>query len=278
MFCAILERVLSFSLGVLLVQLSQTDLRILRVPEDFSTIQAAIDRAEAGDTVSVGKGVYVGRIVLKTGILLIGAGPELVQIRGDGKGDVVIAADKAVISGFTIEASGPLYCAIRCGGVSPVIKNNVIARNGAGILMTDSDGLIERNLIVENDDGSDFGTVGILCRRSSPRIRNNTIANNQARFGLLCDHSCPEVARNLIAFNLGGVGCSNGSYPNLTQNDLWANSVRGDYYGCEPGRDSLTENPLFIDMKNGDYRLSPESPCLINGRDIGMQGHETTRR
>jgi hypothetical protein len=273
-----LKDMLYFSLGVLAILLSQDNPKILKVPDDFRTIQAAMSRAEAGDTISVGKGTYAGNIVLKAGVSLIGGNPEFTRIQGDGRGDVVIAADKAIISGFTIEASGPLYCAIRCDSVSPVIKNNVIVHNGAGILMAESNAVIETNLIVENDDGSDFGTVALLCRGGKPRIRNNTIANNHARFALLCDHSCPEVAKNLIAFNLGGVACANGSRPLLIQNDLWANTLRGDYNGCSPGRDSLSEDPQFVDMKNGDYRLSSDSPCLKNNRNIGMGGHKITRK
>jgi len=272
-----IEKAIFFSLSVLLVMMPQDSPRIIKVPGEFLKIQAAIDIAKAGETISISAGTYDERIVLKAGVSLIGDGPERTKIQGDGRGDIIVAADKAVISGFTIQNSGSLYCAIRSDSGSPVIKNNIIVRNGAGIVMADSYGVIERNLIVENDDGSDFGTIGILCRGGKPKIRNNTIANNHARFAVLCDRSCPEIVKNLIAFNLGGVGCVDGANPALKQNDLWANSVRGDYDGCAPDKDSLAQNPLFIDMRSGDYRLSPESPCLIDNRDIGMRGHKVVR-
>jgi len=263
-----------FTLGIFIIVPSHRNSKILKVPADFKTIQAAMDRAEAGDIVSARGGTYIGRIILKAGVSLLGSGPEFTRIQGDGRGDVVIAADKAVVSGFTIEASGPLYSAIRCDSTSPLIKSNIITHNGAGIFMSDSNAIIEHNLIVENDDESDFGTFAIFCRRGNPVIRNNTIANNYARFAILCDHSFPEVVRNIIAFNLGGIGCENDSGPVLIQNNLWANTVKGNYQGCQPGRDSLSKDPLFIDIKSGDYRLSPESPCITDEKAIGTRGYK----
>jgi pectin methylesterase-like acyl-CoA thioesterase len=42
----------------------------VRVPEDHKTIQAAIDAAQAGDTVTVAPGKYPERVRLKAGVTL----------------------------------------------------------------------------------------------------------------------------------------------------------------------------------------------------------------
>jgi hypothetical protein len=36
-----------------------------------------------------------------------------------------------------------------------------------------------------------------------------------------------------------------------------------------PGRNVLAD-PLFVDPKNGDFRLQADSPCLGEGADVGM--------
>jgi len=249
---------------------------ILKVPDCFETIQAAIDSASAGDTVLVSEGIYCERLVLKAGIELLGSDPELTKIRGDGRGDVIVGADNCLISGFTVEESGSQFFAIRCDSTSPTIQKNIIVRNGGGIYLINSNAIIEQNLIVENDDGSDYGTMAIFCRNEKPIIRNNTIANNNARFGIVCDSSNPEIIYNIISHNLGGIGCFNSSRPKLFHNNVWGNSVVGNYYNCEPGIGSISKDPLFLDISKRDYRLSPKSPCLRKDRNIGFDWLQDT--
>ena len=75
-----------------------------RVPEDFATIQEAIDNASEGETILVAAGRYDGGISLKNGVILRGEDRDSTII--DGGGTVVWSNGNdaaTVIDGFTIE-------------------------------------------------------------------------------------------------------------------------------------------------------------------------------
>ncbi|MCP4712808.1 MAG: hypothetical protein GY869_29625, partial [Planctomycetes bacterium] len=82
------------------------------------SIQAAIDGAVYGDTVSVAAGTYLERIMLKNGVAVLGAGEVLTVLDGQTGGTVVTAIDcgdpNTVLAGFTITnglsvAGGGMY-------------------------------------------------------------------------------------------------------------------------------------------------------------------------
>src|SRR5262245_25818126 len=71
----------------------------LHVPQDFATIQAAVDASVAGDTVVVHKGVYAEAVIVssKSGLIIKGAGKPLIDATGfdiglalDGCSDVEV--------------------------------------------------------------------------------------------------------------------------------------------------------------------------------------------
>ena len=89
---------------VLLLLASFTLADTIYVPDDYSTIQAGIDAAGSGDTVSVAAGTYVENIMLKGGVIVDGAGADVCMINGSGSGSVVTynSGDTAQIKNFTI--------------------------------------------------------------------------------------------------------------------------------------------------------------------------------
>ncbi len=54
---------------------------VARVPEEFPTIQAAIDAVAEGGTVLIGPGVYKENVQIRKSLRLVGAGQERVQIK-----------------------------------------------------------------------------------------------------------------------------------------------------------------------------------------------------
>jgi uncharacterized repeat protein (TIGR02543 family) len=234
---------LSIISGLLQPQTALASPTIRRVPQDYSTIQAAINAASSGDTVSVAPDIYYldSAIIMKNGVSLI----------GDNAGGCILvgAADKAVIecqnistttttiAWFTItHALTAPYTTpatygrgIHCYNSSPTIRNNIITGNkdklgGGGISCESSSSAnITNNLIQANKAYSfqDYwyqGGGGILCYDSSPTITNNTITGNSANYayggfndvgggGILCHGSTspgPKIISNTITDNSTG--------------------------------------------------------------------------
>jgi nitrous oxidase accessory protein NosD len=79
----------------------------ITVPDDFSTIQEAINNANEGDTVFVRNGTYSGPIVINKSLTLEGENRDSTVIDGgtnEPSGSIVlVAADNVKISGFTIQ-------------------------------------------------------------------------------------------------------------------------------------------------------------------------------
>lgn len=140
--------------------------RVLRVPGDHATIQAAIDAARPGDTVEVGAGTWREQILLRAGVRLASdpanGGDEPVAVEGaalpvprralrtilDGTGfdpssrgvvDVEPGAGRdTVLDGFTIQNLAkqdhhrPDHAhAINIRGASPIVVHNLVRDNGS---------------------------------------------------------------------------------------------------------------------------------------------------
>jgi parallel beta-helix repeat protein len=237
----------------------------LRVPDEFATIQAAIDSADPGQRVVVAPGIYRGKgnknlTFRGKGIVLESEeGPDatIIDCEGSGRGFHFHDGEthSAVIRGFTIRngRSSP-GSAIYCDHSSPTISKCVIAEN---------DG---RNPV--NDPGSP-----IFCDSASPIIIGCTITENITNSGG------------------GGISVFGNSSPSVMSSIVWANEGRHPYLPFTVGRNSILtivcssvdvyeiddvemtgeiryvgapilDDPLFCDPGHGDFRLQRGSPCL----------------
>ena len=249
------------------------------VPDDYSSIQKALDNASTGDTVLVAPGTYYENIIWPhiDGIILLSeCGPDSTIIDGGGGGDVIRIGtgvdSTTVIKGFTIKnAISGIYCymhssptivgniitehitgareggGICCkGGSSPLIVNNTIKNNTTcGIYCKDSSPLILGNTITNNNIGSQ---AGIYCKYSSPVIANNTISSNKCK-GIYIWAGAPTITGNTITDNFtAGIFCAGGisrSYPVISENIISNNRGDGIYVGIsEPkvSRNLISDN------------------------------------
>jgi nitrous oxidase accessory protein NosD len=270
------------------------------VPGTHATIQGALTAASAGDAVMVSAGTYTEILVLKSGVLLQGAGPELTILDGGGLATVLFIQGQATsdtrVEGFTIRNGSSRYGGgifIQADG-TPTITNCLVegctaSLRGGGIYVSDDASPVIEFCQIEGNDADQGG--GIYAQTGSPEIRWNVICHNEARVGggahlAFCSsvtiennsfagNSAEEfgsglslgtvsgsVRNNIIALNLGAPGYyAVDSSLDSDCNIVWGNP-QGDYFGVTPGPNSLSVDPMFCDEENCDLSLSGSSPAL----------------
>jgi parallel beta-helix repeat protein len=221
---------------------------ILQVPNEYLSIQEAIDACEPGDTVVVASGLhklYYGNLKIAKKSLTLkgsyGAGKTIIQGRGNSPVITILENSRVVIDGFTIRSihdedavvskGGGIFCA---PSSSPTVVNNVINGNravfGGGIYCAPSSSpTIKNNVISENKAGN-FGG-GIFSYKASPNITNNTIAENEASSaggGIYCDRDTLRITNNIIWNNKaksgGGISCDR-SFCEIINNTITKNEA-----------------------------------------------------
>src|SRR6266446_287506 len=115
--------------------------------------------------------------------------------------------------------------------------------------------------------------AGIFLNQAAPTLRNNVIIEH-AGPGIDCAQASPYVLNNAIVANAGGgIVCQfPGTAPVITYNGFWQNQP-ADVLGCTPGIGNRYEDPGFVNVPQGNYRLRPDSP-LMNAGDPDPAWHD----
>ena len=128
----------------------------ITVPDDFPTIQQAINYAGEGDLINVRNGTYPEHVTVNKSVSLVGENRLATVIDGSLTGIVVlITSPNVVLRGFTVRNSG-------------------YGPYDAGIWITTGNATIAGNQIVDNSWG-----VGLSAMASSCQINNNEIGGNE---------------------------------------------------------------------------------------------------
>src|SRR6266446_5877841 len=116
--------------------------------------------------------------------------------------------------------------------------------------------------------------AGIFLNQAAPTLRNNVIIEH-AGPGIDCAQASPYVLNNAIVANAGGgIVCQYpGTAPVITYNGFWQNQP-ADVLGCTPGIGNRYEDPGFVNVPQGNYRLRPDSP-LMNAGDPDPAWHDS---
>jgi hypothetical protein len=236
---------------------------------DFLTIQEGIDFAVEGDTVLVFPCVYYENIdFLGKDISLISRdGPEMTVIDADN-GEYVAQfvneeTNSCVIKEFTItNGDYGIYCYTLSSGAAPSIIKNLIINNNCGIYLGGEGGIVDGNIICNNNQNGGIYFEGIwewegaiiknniiynnysaygggICLWISPPslVFNNLIYNNFAWWGggISIWWSSDTIINNTIVNNEGEIGGGiwlvEGSYPLIKSNIITGN----ESYGIETG-------------------------------------------
>ncbi len=273
---------------------------IIRVPQDYPTIQEAIDVANDCDTVLVAPGLYTGAgnkdisflgkpIVVKSEK---GADSTVIDCQDAGRGFYFHNSETASsrLEGFTITGGNTSVYGggILCWGSSPTIAYCTIRENtglgsseGAGIACTESSSPVIEGCTVTGNaiPGTKGEGGGISCNASSsPTIINCTIVGNTAEegSGIWCGSNCnPTVLNTIVALNFGIAIF--GGHPNadcmLSCSDVHGNT-EGNYGGSISDQTGINGNisecPLFCDLSEGEFFISETSPCAPPNNECGV--------
>lgn len=159
----------------------------------FSDINAAVDAAQAGDTVRVLQGDYSGIVTIDESITLEGANAGIsagVHAGNRGAettldGAIIVDADNVTIDGLTIEGGADIVSDVAgvflAAGASDVtIQNNIITGEGAGRgILSAFNGENNNITIRENDIGS-WTTAIFNQGNETVVVQSNVIHDNVA--------------------------------------------------------------------------------------------------
>jgi parallel beta-helix repeat protein len=220
---------------------------LIRVPEDYATIQAAVDAASSGSTITVTAGTYVEHVVIAKSLKVIGAGRSSTRINGSESGNCVhITANNVEISGFTIESGDNGIYVESSDNCS--VDNNSISDNSEGIYLRDSNNnLITHNSLTKN--------IHYLCAIHLSASNDNVIRDNdifENGKGVYVYNS----NHNLIYHNNFEDNTNNQAYDNTGTNS-WDKgaSVGGNYWSDHTctGNPSDGSQPYSINSNSIDH-------------------------
>ena len=255
----------------LLIVLAADDSTVLadsiRVPENYPTLQAAIDAATAGDTILVDPGTYKERIRLKHGVILQSTGDdtkgkiglqraEATIIDGggqNGKDPGVTMAEGSTLDGFTVTNVGKYDDAVwkkhhatqgehqsheHIGApgtpgigvtVNCTVSNNIVHHIGyTGIAITGSiQGTVCSPRIDRNICYRNMGG-GIGSMHKSTAVIHDNICFQNFYAGIGHDDASPTVLNNVCYENIrAGIGISEGACPIVRGNKCYRNRRAG---------------------------------------------------
>jgi parallel beta-helix repeat protein len=252
------------------------------VPDEYSTIQEAIDASNPGDTINVTKGIYYEHVVItKDRLVLVGENADTTIIDGNKTGTVIeILANNVTITGFTIRGSGQGNNGIYIYRSSNhTIIGNLIRDCYEGINLYNSRNTkIIENTIANNSDSGIFLQVNtcntfingnnitnnsyvgihVLAYADNNTISENTIMNNHYCGIQLQFPRWNKVCDNILMLNERGVRFVG---DRTAYNAISENVIAQNKYGIEFYDNSSSHNVIYHnDIINNTYQLYLVTP------------------
>jgi parallel beta-helix repeat protein len=231
------------------------------VPDDYPSIQAAINAANDVDVIFVRNGTYNENVVVNKSISLVGENRNgtFIDSIGIGGNVVSITASHVNVSGFTMQHSGSWYSGIYLDRVvGCVISDNILVNDFFGLYASESSQNIIRGNIVQ------FNSLRGIHLESST---NNTIVENDASLnsnqGIFLESSnSNSILRNNASYDEDGIYLW-GSSNNLVQDNLAVSNPSNGIYvrGYDNGQ---TDNNTILGNELNNSNSAILVDCAAN--------------
>ncbi len=273
------------------------------VPDDFYTIQEAVDFALPGDQVFVRSGVYspstngeLFPIFMQNGVDLIGLDPNNTILDAEGTDYVLdlffydfgLIANFTVTGGLATRGAGVLIEDSRGVMQNMIVVGNRAAEQGSGLYVLNSDGfLLQNNIITDNVRRFlDENTPAQVELENSFLLFYNNVVDFGDSDGLLIHEGADgDFQNNIFSFNGSdgfGVGFAdlNPLSNSLVQFNLFWQNLEADFFinetlmsATEANESSPNDNidfnfnadPLFVDPMLLNFQLQAASPAIHAG-------------
>jgi len=175
--------------------------KTLRVPQEYSTIQAAINAAHKGDIIQVSNRTYYENVIINKEIKLIGEDKTITIIDCQQYGDVIrVDVDSVTITGFTIR-NGDNGIRVDAGIGSINVTDNIIKNNRYGIsLLGDATTSTTDNIIVDNTFENISNVSISMINGLSNTISQNDISGSAYGIKLTLTDTT-TISNNLLTSN-----------------------------------------------------------------------------
>jgi parallel beta-helix repeat protein len=200
------------------------------VPENYTSVQAAINAADTWDIIFVRSGVYYENLILNKTVILLGEDPATTIIDGGGGNAPVITvlADSVQIEKITVRGGEKgIYASVGIWLKNVKycrIVSNYIVSNFRGIVLEDSsNNTISGNLISKNED------VGVLLAAVTSFCSMNYIYGN-----IITENGKGEAVYGAgIHFTI--VPIDGGIFGSCQLNYIYENDIKSNNFGVKLG-------------------------------------------
>jgi hypothetical protein len=223
--------------------------RLLWVPDDYTTIQSAINAAQDFDTIRVRDGVYYETLNLFGKGLWIESenGPVRCTVDGDGAHNTIFTASSReyiTIRGFTIIGSGGIAVEFDDGASFTFVNNSLESESSVLMYARRTAGTVHNNLFLGANVSLEIWSL------------QGTVFNNVFMDAITAALWNTNYGRNPVAHGY---------------NLFWQN--QSNYYEFDPAISDIYLDPL-IDIEAGELR--PNSPCIDAGNPTILDIDSTT--
>ncbi|MBN1761620.1 MAG: right-handed parallel beta-helix repeat-containing protein [Methanomicrobia archaeon] len=193
---------------------------------DYTSIQAAVNAANPGDTIIVHDGTYTENVVVNKSLMIRSQnGAAVTTVQAADTGDIVfyVTADDVTICGFTVTGATEGYGIYLDGVQHCAILNNNASSNSIGIYLYDS----SNNTLTCNT--ANYTGYGIFLYDSSSNTLSGNTANGNGGDGICLLSMWSSSSNNTLTCNTAnGNGGDGIALLDSSSNTLSGNTANGN--------------------------------------------------